>query len=194
MSEPSESPIISRLKDFMAYSQMSNSQFADFTGIPRPTLSQLLHGRNKSINDQLIRKLHDSFPTLNIVWLLFGKGDMLTDGNSDFSAAAGRQSEVVSESQTNDNKQNSNPLTGNAPTLFSFNNQVEDVKESQSEQRSAAETPGSFENRNPMQVPPRTAPGADAAKAASLQSNQEKKISSIIVFYTDNSFETFLPA
>ena len=105
MSEPSESPIIGRLKEFMVYCQLTNSQFADYTGIPRPTLSQLLHGRNKSVNDQLIKKLHDSFPNLNIVWLLFGKGDMLLNANSETSGTQNSSKSANSENQFADNKQ-----------------------------------------------------------------------------------------
>ena len=39
--------IISRLKTYLNSMNISNSQFADTCGIPRPTLSQLLNGRNK---------------------------------------------------------------------------------------------------------------------------------------------------
>lgn len=69
--------IIERLKQFIEHTGMSNSQFADFAGIPRPTLSQLVHGRNKTISDQLLRKLDEKFPQLDIRWLLCGKGTML---------------------------------------------------------------------------------------------------------------------
>jgi predicted XRE-type DNA-binding protein len=43
--------IISRLKLFLEQNGISNSQFADTCGIPRPTLSQLLNGRNKKVSD-----------------------------------------------------------------------------------------------------------------------------------------------
>lgn len=193
MSESSESPIISRLKEFMSYSQMSNSQFADYTGIPRPTLSQLLHGRNKSINDQLIRKLHDSFPSLNIVWLLFGKGDMLTDSNIDLSAPKSGTNTPPSDIQLPENKLKNSAPDSASPSLFSVVNHIEDLQEDKNELRQGAEASVAFENRAKSQFSSRNDQGAEAALAASLQSNQEKKISSIIVLYSDNSFETFLP-
>lgn len=193
MSESSESPIISRLKEFMSYSQMSNSQFADYTGIPRPTLSQLLHGRNKSINDQLIRKLHDSFPSLNIVWLLFGKGDMLTDSNIDLSAPKSGTNTTPSDIQLPENKLKNSAPDSASPSLFSVVNHIEDLREDKNELRQGAEASVAFENRAKSQFSSRNDQGAEAALAASLQSNQEKKISSIIVLYSDNSFETFLP-
>lgn len=193
MSEPSESPIISRLKDFMAYSQMTNSQFADYTGIPRPTLSQLLHGRNKSVNDQLIRKLHDSFPALNIVWLLFGKGEMLTEVNPEACEAHPPQSNVTREAKAIDNVNMVDARGIDSTNLFSMVNQIEDLRESHNEPKQSPDAGASFENRAKNQFQTRSEQGAEAAMAASLQSNQEKKISSIIVLYTDNSFETFLP-
>ena len=38
--------------------QIAISQFADNCQIPRPTMSQILNGRNKKISDELISKIH----------------------------------------------------------------------------------------------------------------------------------------
>ncbi len=43
--------IVSRLKLFLDYLGIPVTQFADNCGIPRPTLSQLLNGRNKTVRD-----------------------------------------------------------------------------------------------------------------------------------------------
>lgn len=64
---------------------MANSQFADKADVPRPSLSQILNGRNKKISNEFITKLHDAFPSLNVLWLLFGDGDMVNDKNIQFS-------------------------------------------------------------------------------------------------------------
>ncbi len=69
--------IVSRLKKFLEHAGISNSQFADTCVIPRPTLSQLLNGRNKKVSDEVIAKIHRAYPTLNIMWLLFGDGEMI---------------------------------------------------------------------------------------------------------------------
>lgn len=68
--------IVSRLKLFMAHTGLPTTQFADEANIPRPTISQILNGRNRKISNEVIAKLHDGFPSLNILWLLFGDGDM----------------------------------------------------------------------------------------------------------------------
>ena len=61
----------------MEYSELSNSQFADRCGIPRPSLSQLLSGRNKKLSDVVVKQIHDAFPQMSVLWLMFGEGDML---------------------------------------------------------------------------------------------------------------------
>ena len=50
--------IASRIKIFMDYLGIPSSQFADTCGIPRPSLSQLLNGRNKKVSDEVIGKIH----------------------------------------------------------------------------------------------------------------------------------------
>ena len=88
--------IISRLKKFLGDTGISNSQFADTCVIPRPTLSQLLNGRNKKVSDEVISKIHRAYPSLNIMWLLFGDGEML---NGDVDNLDGNDSQV--EEMTN---------------------------------------------------------------------------------------------
>lgn len=72
---------VSRLRTFMTSQSITNSQFADTCGIPRPTLSQILAGRNKKISDELISKIHAAYPWINVMWLLFGEGPMMTGAN-----------------------------------------------------------------------------------------------------------------
>ena len=194
MSEPSESPIIGRLKEFMVYCQLTNSQFADYTGIPRPTLSQLLHGRNKSVNDQLIKKLHDSFPNLNIVWLLFGKGEMLLNANSETSGTQNSSKSANSENQFADNKQDTFKANAEATSLFTEPNEPTPSRSFENDARSNSDSMSTPDYRSGDAPARRAEQAVEAAMAASLQANLDKKIKSIIVFYSDNSFETFFPA
>lgn len=69
--------IITRLNSFLNSISITSSQFADAINTPRPSVSQILNGRNKKISNELIEKIHVAFPNLNISWLLFGEGDML---------------------------------------------------------------------------------------------------------------------
>ena len=67
-----------RLKGFIDSEGLSHSQFADKCGIPKPSLSQLLSGRNKKVSDVIIGQIHRAFPDLSVLWLLFGEGGMRT--------------------------------------------------------------------------------------------------------------------
>ncbi|MDE6431546.1 MAG: helix-turn-helix transcriptional regulator [Duncaniella sp.] len=77
--------LVSRLKRYLDSRQISVTQFADECAIPRPTGSQLLAGRNKKVSDEIIGKIHGAYPELNIVWLMFGEGNMLTNANIETS-------------------------------------------------------------------------------------------------------------
>lgn len=78
-----------RLKGFIDSQKLSHSQFSDRCGIPRPSLSQILSGRNKKVSDVIIGQIHRAFPNLSILWLLFGEGPMLLpsgDGSGNSAA------------------------------------------------------------------------------------------------------------
>ncbi len=77
--------LVSRLKHYLDSRQISVTQFADECAIPRPTGSQLLAGRNKKVSDEIISKIHTAYPDLNIVWLMFGEGNMVTNANIEIS-------------------------------------------------------------------------------------------------------------
>lgn len=172
--------IITRLTKFIGYTALSNSQFADKAGIPRPTLSQLLHGRNKSVNDLLLRKLHDGFPELNVSWLLFGVGDMLTDVNIEISKPQNRTDETPSNVQQ--------PKSKTIESLFEqdFDIPVSESIDAESVKNSVFST---IEANKRSDNATRTQSGLSELP----QPGFGKKIKSIIVLYTDSSFEIFSP-
>ena len=73
--------LVSRLKQYLTLRGIGITQFADECDIPRPTASQLLAGRNKKVSDEIIGKIHFTYPDLSVTWLMFGEGDMSTEGN-----------------------------------------------------------------------------------------------------------------
>lgn len=81
-----------RLKVFMDSTGLNNSQFADRCGLPRPSFSQLLSGRNKKVSDVVLTRIHDAFPQLNMLWLMFGEGDMLKADGAGLAAVSGGES------------------------------------------------------------------------------------------------------
>lgn len=136
--------IVDRLNLFLEHQSISKSQFADSCGIPRPTTSQILSGRNKKISDEIISKIHSVYPELSILWLMFGEGSMLP-------------------------KENPNEKQ-HQPHLFST--------ESESEKDAIVDSPS---------------PASNYTAEIHLPSVESKRVSKILVFYTDNSFQEFRP-
>jgi transcriptional regulator with XRE-family HTH domain len=244
--------LVNRLKHYMDTNQVAISQFADRCGIPRPTMSQLMNGRNKRISDEVINKIHNAYPDLSILWLMFGEGDMVPSANMQISEAqngqnsanaavdsADLQADSAMQGQLfpftdseSDNSRGANSLFDGPQTDIFASNQ----HPSASNQRPTDADPSpkaniTFEPDTSPASPttpgatlsgansagtntPKGATSADAkfangsadAKFASssvepqveyrslaIAHDSHKKITNIVVFYSDNSFQSFLP-
>ena len=69
--------IISRLKEFISYAQLTPRAFAIKIGFNYSTLNNYLTGRRTTIDIELISKTISTFDNLSVEWLLRGKGEML---------------------------------------------------------------------------------------------------------------------
>lgn len=174
-----DSPIIQRLKAYIEYVGLSTTQFADKASIPRPTFSQLLRGRNKTINNQILGKLNDSFPDLNILWLLFGQGNMRISANIKTSESQNTLNGTINNSQYAEMQD----IEGR-----SFRNLEQQQIDKVDIQASL------FDNMGPAEAFDDEKFGAfkEAVSKKNIE-NPKRKISSIVVFYSDNSFQTYLP-
>lgn len=170
-----DSPIIQRLKEFIASTGLTSTQFADKASIPRPTLSQLLHGRNKSINNQILAKLDESFPELDVVWLLFGRKSGQVSSNI-----------KISEPQIEDFLDGGQSESPNPESVTAPQNSISNIHQ---ELKSTAIQ----ENVSPKTIFPASQINEAILKNITDDSGC-RKITSIIVLYSDNSFETFNPA
>ena len=191
--ETDKSNIISRLRFFMERKQLSSSQFADAAQIPRPTLSQLLNGRRnqgdgaKKISSDLIRKIHDTFPELNVMWLLFGDGEMESISNIESSEPKDGLFSSLSDDEDVVNQSTEGDI------LF-----ADEFTESGSEKSKLVDLTGERAQRpsQPSLGSENQADIHDFAKSSAytLNADRSKSIQSIMVFYTDNSFEIFKPS
>lgn len=227
--------IVNRLKYYMDSIGAPISQFADNCGIPRPSMSQLLNGRNKRISDDVIIKIHSAYPDLSILWLMFGEGEMLENENIEISEPlnttldtdnGGQQTDV----QDSENEDEHNFSFQNNPSdksfddnsLFDAPSQLTFEEESMTDraQQPVSETidqaappapasptkehisfSESASRFHPMDVThtvmqsgvadaqPTSAP----EKRVSITPDSKKKITNIVVFYSDNSFQSFIP-
>ena len=181
----SDSNIAERLKTFIEAKGMSYSQFADTCGIPRPSLSQLLTGRNKKMSDQMVGQIHNMFPELSVLWLLFGEGpmedlrpeakenppqneeDLYDDGLFAFNNGPSESKKIVFSTGREASGQ---ILAGNRLKNDQISDQSADLK-IQKLQNKIKELQGQIEN---------------------LQKNP-RKVAHITVYYDDSTFETFYP-
>ncbi len=67
-----------RLLQFLQAENITQSQFADTLSVARGSVSHILAGRNRPGYD-FLESLALHYPSLNIEWLLTGKGKMLKD-------------------------------------------------------------------------------------------------------------------
>ena len=174
--------IVSRLKEFLRQMGISNSQFADTCEIPRPTLSQLLTGRNKKVSDEFISKIHRAYPTLNIMWLMFGDGDMF--------------SQNVGMTQSNDFAQlpeNGTPASDSKSRKAAIS--FDDESYNQSKQRQPVSQPQMLNEAFQSMMRTTASPSRRGAvqQSPAASSASERHVVSIMVLYSDGRFETFKP-
>ncbi|MCM1483292.1 MAG: helix-turn-helix domain-containing protein [Muribaculaceae bacterium] len=176
--------IVARLKVFINYLGIPVTQFADNCRIPRPTLSQLLNGRNKKVSDELIGKIHDTYPELSVLWLMFGEGDMLHKKNIEISEP--QNSPMI------DFGGHHSPEKESSMPRIDFGGEFTDgIQNSVTAEKTGAPA---LESAPAELSLPATDAVTDAPATFTFNADQAKKIVNIIVYYNDNSFESFIPS
>ena len=174
--------IVSRIKIFMNYLGIANSQFADTCKIPRPTISQVLNGRNKKISDELISKIHEAYPQLSVLWLMFGEGEMVQDANIKISGPQTETDLAFDDAHR--------PITETFSDGIDF------------ESTEITNTPNSNIHTNISPDPLKTTefvsnlpkePVETAQGTISFNTDASKEIVNILVFYSDGRFQQFVP-
>lgn len=173
--------IVSRLKKYMDYRQIAISQFADTCNIPRPTISQILNGRNKKISDELIGKIHFAFQDLSVLWLMFGEGEMLINSNIKTSEASTDQKLSFEDSQTIEHDMFV-PEEKLFPEITDIYSNKNDTVKPLHDINSVTENEANLRH------------SPNLTDILSGKEESTKKITSIVVFYADNTFQTFRPS
>ena len=201
--------LVNRLRQYIESTGMSSTQFADAAGITRPTLSQILTGRNKKISNELLTKLHSAFPDLDIMWLLFGgdnetmfgvRSDSRSENGSDAGAVTGN---FVHENLKASNIDNirSNLLSDRALSDDEIESFASDFFPERDRKNNIYQKPmqtndsDSRRHSQSMKKTPdeSTSTGRGSAEAALKTSGVpegRRRIVAITVFYDDNTYET----
>ena len=176
--------IISRLKKFLGDTGISNSQFADTCVIPRPTLSQLLNGRNKKVSDEVIAKIHRAYPSLNIMWLLFGDGEMLHGSVENID---GNENQV--EEKTNGTPHLNN-IDESGVKAISFDDPSEGGYRPAVKSPQRMATASSMSETIQSIMRSTAAAGRGSKRGAEVS---ERRVVKMLVFYSDGRFDEFEP-
>lgn len=195
--------LVSRLKRYLDSRQISITQFADECGIPRPTGSQLLAGRNKKVSDEIIGKIHAAYPELNVVWLMFGEGNMVSGQNIETSEPQNAPSEPQIVHQE--------PIAQTIDFGMDFDEEMQPKSpEKNSEPSAATAEPAqasttTFTFASPAETPvPASTPGSRASitsdptddgadDSITLTTGKGKRVTGIVVYYDDCTYESFIP-
>lgn len=191
-----EDKVAIRLKVFIESQGLSYSQFADTCGLSRPSLSQLLSGRNKKISDIIVGQIHRAFPSLSVLWLLFGEGKMLVDQDSSIDNQTDLSPNI--DSGNISNTQN-NIETGHRdifePNLFTQNEESlhgvsEICKKGNVRGLNSANNTAKVSVNQKVDTDDRT---VELIKQLEKMRKNPRKVVQITVYYDDSTFETFLP-
>lgn len=152
----------SRLEQFLAAENISQSQFADTINVARASVSHILAGRNKPGWD-FLNSMMEHYPNLNIEWLMNGKGKMYKTMMAEKPQAA------------------PTPEANPAPDLFSQPVVQEMPVQTPRESNIARTSAGRETNIE--------ATKSQDSPAGPIQViDNQRKISKIVVFYDDNTF------
>ena len=160
-------PVAIRLKSLIEALGLSDSQFADKCGISRSTLSLILSGKNKKISDIMLSQIHDAFPKVSILWILFGEGDKFVTENNDKESAENLTENPLFQAGTPNDKDDLNLVN-----VKQLENIIQDVVN-----KSFITSFNNFEN----------------LVLKTSDSPVQRKVSKITVYYGDSTFETFIP-
>lgn len=197
-----------RLIQFLAAENITQSQFADSIGVARAGISHIIAGRNKPGYDFITAVLR-RYPTLNIEWLLCGKGKMYKEQRDPASTTALNENSRTPDlnSTASDRVGELSPAAG-APSpgewgspdsdlLFNpeeFVGKFRSVQSAASEDNVSGESLHSKTTSNPLH---RCASQANSMSSCSFETSNnttkrieiQRKITKITVFFNDGTYQ-----
>ena len=170
-----------RIELLMKCYNLSPSQFADRTGIQRASVSHIISGRNKPSLEVML-KIYEAFPGLDMKWLMTGIGDAPT-GQASEPVAGAQQESLFTEQAAVPHVGSSLFAAPAEPVLPTA------IPEEPKPRRTALQQ--SVRERTVPEARPRRQQGTRLAQMAAMQ--PDKKIKEIRIYYSDGTYETLIP-
>ena len=182
-----EENFASRLKLFIDTNGLTSSQFADMCSIPRPSISQVLSGRNKKISDGMIKQIHEAFPDVSVLWLMFGEGPVkIATADSLNEAAGGASGSMPSDVSSYES----------GAQISGIQNSINVENRSDSTSRQILTGLGSGSNGDNIsknQIFESDLRILDLQRQIENMRQNPRKVIQITIYYDDSTFETFIP-
>lgn len=159
-----------RIRIIMENEHLTPSAFADMIQIGRAVMSHILNGRNNP-SLEVVTRIIQKFPHVNPTWLINGNGNMYNN-NTDVSS---RRNDTDVNYSNNDR-----PTSPDSFDLFSQNaiNTINDTdKVEYGKENAVKSVDNTIEETVKQQI--------------IYQKSPDKKVTKIIIYYSDNTFETF---
>ncbi len=187
-----------RIEKIMQVEGMSSGQFANEIGIQNSTLSHILNNRNNPSLD-VMKKILNRFPNINSDWLILGLGPIFRqEMQSQVPTLFGDDDELFSLSDTSSGNEKENSVQDSSSNKENtIRSAPEPIYTRLSTKRSSVEQ---HENQGGQQAHA----DHDVTQESNLNKQQEigefktpkisiveKKVSKIILYYSDNTFQEF---
>lgn len=156
-----------RIELIMRSYNLTPSQFADRAGIQRASVSHILSGRNKPSLEVML-KIYESFPGLDMTWLMTGKGVAPTNLSSQPIV---EEQLPLSMPDIFASQQNAAPLSADVQAL---------------EPSKVVKSAAPRAERIPRRAASRSSGQSDTTSAL-------RKIKEIRIYYTDGTYEIMVP-
>lgn len=154
-----------RLRQFLAAEDIKPAQLANTINVARASISHILSGRNKPSYD-FIQSIGQNYPNLNLEWLITGKGKMYKNSIPSIHSPS-----VISP--MNDNEYDNSLFGEELATFDIMDNSI----------RSSVVEPV----KTKQTVFP--SPDLKEVEKAHSKTSSARKITKIVVFFSDNTFQ-----
>ncbi len=169
-----------RIRQLMLDKAMSQKSFASELCIAEATLSGIFNGRTRPTN-QTVNAIHECFPEVNVMWLMFGEGDMYVS-----------QQPSLASSDSSFEEEHSNE---ELPDLFSAMNGKQTHQDA-SLPIVERTVPSSYDHHDyqaSLHVPMATVQAPQIQYIEKYIDKPQRKITEIRIFFDDGTYEAFTP-
>ena len=183
-----------RIISIMKEENLNATQFAEAIGIQRAAMSHIMGGRNNPSID-VIAKIIERFETINPAWLLSGKGSMrITPNNANGGSISDSRNALNTKSGNESIKFSSYITDGSEPDLFHQNDTRTPAGNPLHEEDIRTEIYFTDQKQEGAKVNiPESVDKIPEKEIIIYKDKPSKEINKLLIFYSDNTFETFIP-